>query len=141
MAHGDGLSPTYQLGAALSEVHPAPLCDRAGPSIGLSVPTFHGENAPAIADLVPLPSGGSRKRRESGRVQPIVDRNFDPDALQVVPESLHRFQRSHPRIMYGGHISFSRATIFTTKNTAQPSPAQPKESYRRDAEAAEGEKE
>src|SRR5437867_12883938 len=35
MAHGDGLSAPYQLGAALSEVHPAPLCDRAGPSIGL----------------------------------------------------------------------------------------------------------
>src|ERR1043166_1411419 len=118
MAHGDGLSAPYQLGATLSEVDPAPLRDGAGPSVGLSVPAFHGENAPAIADLVPLPSGGSRERRESGRVQLIVKRDLDSDALQVFPEGLYRFQRGHPRIMDRGHTTSSRSRFpfsFTAK--------------------------
>src|SRR5438552_10907222 len=103
MAHGDGLSAPYQLGATLSEVDPAPLRGGAGPSVGLSVPAFHGENAPAIPDLVPLPSGGSRERRKSGRVQLIVNRDLGPDALQVFPEGIYRFHRGHPRLMARRH--------------------------------------
>jgi hypothetical protein len=96
IADGDRFPTPNQFGAALSEVFPPSYREVARLAIECAVPSFHRKNAEPVADGDGVNVEGSRKWRRSGRREHIVELKRDAAGVEMPPQRVGRFERSHP---------------------------------------------
>ena len=88
--HGEGFPAPDQLRAALAEMLPATKRVLAGRAVGVSVPSFHRMDAPAVADDETTDVQRLRQRTSlRGRQRPRIERQIDPENFKPRFQFLH----------------------------------------------------
>jgi hypothetical protein len=91
-ANGDSLAAPNQFGAALAESEPAPFGIVGRSSVRSPVPSFHRENAPAVANLAAVPRNRRCERRGRRRFDQVFNGKFETETGHVAPKIIDRFQ-------------------------------------------------
>ena len=83
---GAGLAPEEELGPGNAEVPPAPPGELAGRSVMFAVPSFHGQDAPAVADDAAVHRDLLRHGGRRSAFDGFIGFQRLPEGAQMLPE-------------------------------------------------------